>query len=415
MSLINKVLQDLDQRSAMSAPDGQLPPRQVRAIPAPPPGREWFWRVVAVLITAALGWVGWIAYQLQPRNLATELGYKAGEEARQKTERARIAAGKVTPPPQTRATEKAAASAEAGKSAAAPAKPPVPTPSSKPAPLPEAPMPALAEAAAPAAEPAKPPATTLEIFKLAFSIETPITQRPPTETPSQAETSRPPPANQNLEKPPAPAAKPKPPAQAAARLEKREQPRTSAETAEAEFRRAAALVNQGRISEAAAGLTAALALDPAHEAARQTLVAVLIENRRFDEASRLLQDGLAANPGNARFAMVLARIHAERGDNALALEVLEKAKSSAQGDAEFNPLLGAILQRMSRHDEAAQAYRAAVHTMPESGIAWVGLGISLEALQRRTEAGDAFRRAVGTGSLNADVKTYAEQRARQLR
>jgi MSHA biogenesis protein MshN len=52
---------------------------------------------------------------------------------------------------------------------------------------------------------------------------------------------------------------------------------------------------------------------------------------------------------------------------------------------------------------------------PQNGVSWVGLGISLEALQRRTEAADAFRRAVATGTLTAEVKNYAEQRARALR
>jgi MSHA biogenesis protein MshN len=389
MSLINQVLQDLDQRNALSAADGTLPPQQVRAIPAPLPDREWFWGVVALLMVAALCWVGWVAYQLQPKSVATELAFKADEEARQHAEQAPIAASQQ--PAQVPTADKPAAPASSPET-------------QKPA------SPSI-EAAASVAEPPKPPTVPLEVFKLASSIETPITQRAPAENASQVETLVPPPVKN---RPTAVRAVLKPPAEALPRLEKREMPSTSAEKAESEFRRAAALLNQGRISEAEAGLTAALALDPAHETARQSLVAVLIENRRFDEASRLLQDGLASNPANARFAMVLARIHAERGDNALALEVLEKAKGSAQGDAEFNPLLGAILQRLSRHEEAAQAYRAAVQAVPQSGISWVGLGISLEALQRRAEAGDAFRRAVATGSLNADVKTYAEQRARQL-
>lgn len=393
MSLINNVLQDLDQRSALSAPDGKLLPEQVRALP-PPPDKEWFWGVVSLLLVAALCWVGWVAYQLQPRSVATELAFKAAEEAPRNAERARIAALQV--PPQAQAADKPAKSAPPAETA-------------KPAPS-EAAL--LSEAAGLAAEPAKPPTVLPELFKLASAIETPIAPRAPAQNASPAETAVPSPAKSKPEKPTA-APSPKAPV-AATRLEKREQPRSGAEKAEAEFRRAAGLLNQGRVSEAAAGFTAALALDPTHEAARQSLAAVLIENRRFDEAGRVLQDGLALNPANGRFAMVLARIYAEQGNNVLALEILEKAKSSAQGDAEFNPLSGAILQRLSRHEEAAEAYRAAVQAVPQSGIAWVGLGISLEALRRPAEAGDAFRRAVATGSLSAEVKTYAEQRARQL-
>ena len=169
------------------------------------------------------------------------------------------------------------------------------------------------------------------------------------------------------------------------------------------------------MSEAEQALTAAIGFDPAHEAARQTLVSVYLEERRIPEASRLLQEGLTLNPRQVRFATVLARVHVERGDYAGALEVLDRVRTAAGPDPEFNALLGGVLQRLSRHAEAADAYRAAISAGPQNGVSWVGLGISLEALQRRSEAADAFRRAVATGTLTAEVKNYAEQRARALR
>jgi MSHA biogenesis protein MshN len=70
---------------------------------------------------------------------------------------------------------------------------------------------------------------------------------------------------------------------------------------------------------------------------------------------------------------------------------------------------------MSRHGDAADAYRQALSSGPQGAAAWVGLAISLEALGRRPEAAEAFRRGIATGALTADVKAYAEQRAQQLR
>src|SRR5207253_737836 len=111
-----------------------------------------------------------------------------------------------------------------------------------------------------------------EVFKLAPSIDTPISPRP-------APQARAP------EKAAAAAAKPKPEAplplqpatSVAAKVEKREQPRTASERAEAEYRRGAALLGQGRVSEAESVLVGALSTDPAHEATRQALVALYIE------------------------------------------------------------------------------------------------------------------------------------------
>ena len=74
MSLINKVLRDLDQRQAVG--DGP-PPSTVRTVGARREGHEWFWRTVAFLVLLALGWVAWVVYQIQPRPLATELAQEA--------------------------------------------------------------------------------------------------------------------------------------------------------------------------------------------------------------------------------------------------------------------------------------------------------------------------------------------------
>jgi MSHA biogenesis protein MshN len=364
MSLINKVLQDLDQRSAMSAPDSS-PPQQVRVVPPPKAGREWFWRIVAGLMVLALAWVAWITYQLQPRPVATELAFRAAEEAKQR---------RPAPP-----------KPEADRSA-------------KPAPS----VPA--------------PAVPSEVFKLALSIDTPIAERAEEARKPQKAAAAP----QGPAAPAAPAAKTKPAAPLApassmdSKLEKRDQARSTSDRADADYRRGVNFINQGRVSEGEIALGSAVAADPAHEAARQTLVALYLEQRRIPEATRQLQEALAINPRQLHFAVVLARIHAERGDHASALDVLNRVKSTAGGDAEFNALLGAVLQRLSRHPEAAEAYRAAVNAVPHSGISWVGLGISLEAMARRPEAAEAFKRGVATGTLTAEVKTFAEQRARAL-
>jgi MSHA biogenesis protein MshN len=82
------------------------------------------------------------------------------------------------------------------------------------------------------------------------------------------------------------------PAQSSGRVQKVDRTRGPDERAEAEFRRGATLLNQGRVSEAEESFAAALAISPAHESARQALVVLYLEHRRIDEARRLLQEGL---------------------------------------------------------------------------------------------------------------------------
>jgi MSHA biogenesis protein MshN len=200
-----------------------------------------------------------------------------------------------------------------------------------------------------------------------------------------------------------------------ARVEKRDRTRSAFDRAEAEFRRAVGLLNQGRVSEAEEGLAAALAADAAHEPARQALVSIHLEKRRTDEARRLLQEGLAVNPRQQQFGAVLARIQIEGRDYAGALEQIGKSLEGGQRNSELLMLRGAALQRLGRHREAAEAYDASLRIAPQAGSAWLGFAISLEALERRSDAAEAYRRAASTGTLSAEARDYAEQRARAIR
>jgi MSHA biogenesis protein MshN len=348
MSVINKMLQDLDRRQALAgAGEAQI----VRPSPIKERGREWFWRILAVLLAGLLGWMGWVALQIMPgKPLVTDAAYQAA----------------------------AAAKSHAAQKPVAP-------------PAPAAPAPAPVAAAAEASPP------TSDALRLAVQIETPLKESVPEPVKAQA----PKPAA-------APAAKPKPPT-----VDKRARTPSATDIAEAHFRRAVLLLNHGRVSEAEDQLIAALHADAGHQAARQTYVALLLEQSRTDAARRVLQDALALNPAQPTFALALARIHTEQRDYYAALEVMDRTGSIAR-NADFQALRGAVLQRLARHGEAVEAYRNAIRGGAQPATTWVGLGISLEASGRKAEAAQAYRRALAAGPIAAEAREYAESRARAL-
>ena len=372
MSVINKMLRELDRRHAAHAPDGQAVSPQVQAVATGRRRRDLFWLILGLEVIIALGWLAWTSYQLRPRSVVTELALHSSGQIPH-----------VLPP--------------AGLQPAPP----------RPAPAPQPALPQPAPVAAPptgsqVSPPPGPP--SIETFKLAQSIERPI----PAARPRPA-----PPARGARNPVPKPSAT-QPAAATGPRVEKTQRALTPAQKAEAEFGRAVQWLRQGRVAEAEEGFSAALSSDPSHEPARQALISLLIDQRRLDEAQQLLQKGLAINPAQVQFATVLARIFVERGAYDKALVVLQACKGDASHDAEYNSLLGAVLQHMSKPKEAADAYRAALRAAPRSGTAWIGLGLALEALDHRPEAAEAFRRAVATGSLSREVRDYAEQQQRRL-
>ena len=365
MSVINKVLQELDRRNA--AGPVEPGPQPVKPVGTARGGHEWFWRIIAVLVLISLAWIAWVAYQLQPRSIVTPAG---------------LAAGRQAPAPQA---------AQVAPQPAPPAVEPVKAPEPIKAPEPEQ--------AAKAPEPAKPAPEPVETFRLARSIETPIPAPKPEAKKPEAKKAEPKVVQVLPEK---------------TLVDKRVREKAVDEKAEAYFRRAAAFLQQGRVSEAEAQLAAALKADASHVPARQAYVALLLEQQRVNGALYLLREAVDANPSQPAFSLALARVYAEQRNYPAALDVMEKAGPVAHGP-DFQVLRAAVLQRQGRHAEAVNAYQNAVQLSAQPGSTWTGLGISLEALGRHAEAAEAYRRALGAGPMTAELRDYTESRIRALK
>jgi MSHA biogenesis protein MshN len=385
MSLINKMLRDLDKRHASqggtAAPAGGLS-QHMRAVPARTLASDFFWRTMAMLMLFAVGWVAWLVWQLTPHPVVTDLVYQSSR-------------GKASAP----AASSRPDSAPAPQSAA-------------PQPAPALPA-ASASAASAAAQPPLPQRSekiNVDMLRLATELTTPIPQRSPRASSSRSGPKASVAAARTVSAQPALAGEP---AAAAGKIDRRSNT-SSRNRAESEFRRAVNLVNQGRIAEGMDGFRRALEIDPGHETARQTLVALLIESKRVDEAALSLQEGLAADTGNTGFAMLLARILVESDDIPTALIVLQRHAAPPDRNPDFHAFAGALYQRLDRHKEAIEQYQAALRLAPSAGVWWLGLGISLQTVGRPKDAQEAFTRAKSAGTLAPDLLSFVDQRLRQL-
>lgn len=184
--------------------------------------------------------------------------------------------------------------------------------------------------------------------------------------------------------------------------------------AEAAFHQAIATMQQGKIAEALAGFETVLSLNPAHEAARQTWVALLLENKRGTEAERVLEAGLLQNPQQVSFAMLLARLQVERGALSAGLNTLETVQPYAKEQADYQAFFAALLQRQGRHEDAVSHYQRALQQIPNHGVWLMGMGISLQALLRPVDAKDAFQRALNSQTLTPELQGFVLQRINSL-
>jgi MSHA biogenesis protein MshN len=379
MSLINRMLQDLEARRA--AEQGSALSKDVRPLPAA--RQASLLRAVVVGVAGAailvVGGMLWMELQEQPAALPPVAAPKP------------IAVTAVTPPAPPALAQPAAAPAEP---AAAPAQADTPTQTSH-APVAEAPK-SLPEAKAQAVPTPAQSKADPEAVESGLKVATSLTLPRDVQESSPARPAR-------TEKP------------APAVIEKKVRNVPAKERAESEYRKSLGLLNQGRQNEALAGFGAALQAEPTHVNARLALVNLLLEQQRLADAQTILEEGLGLLPGQPQLAMRLARIQVERGDLRGASDTLQKARGGASAaNPEFHALHAAVLQRLTLHKDAVAEYQAALRLAPQAGVWWMGLGISLEADGRGAEAREAFQRARSSGALSAELDRFVEQKLRQL-
>lgn len=388
MSLVNKMLRDLDARRAGEAERGALPaavtPLQddVRSVP--------YSRIAALVVVAVLAAGGVAAY----------FGYLPGHEA-------------LLPAPEP---AKPLIAKPQSPAATVPAQAPVaPSPTPAPEPVLAAPEPAASPPVTVAAVPVPAPAaeaTSGLLLRMDTMLErvpaAPRMAKPEPEKKSAPKPDKAAPATTKATLPAKMGAGETQPAES--KIEKQDRTATPAEKAEAEYRRGQQAQRQGAADQAAGHFRTALAEQPEHVGARKTLAALLIEQRRYDEAEEVLRRGMAVYATQPYWPMALARLKVERGDTAGALDVLLTQAASAEASAEYQGFAAALLHRQGRTREAIDRYAAATKLAPNEARWWAGMGIVLDAAGKSAEARAAYERARNLPGLPAELAAHIEQR-----
>ena len=355
MSLINKMLQDLDARGT---PDGRGDAAGIRSVPERERGvsRALVFGGAAGLTAAAiaLGWVYWKRPAVPPVLVSV-------------------------------------------------ANTPLPVAAPLPVPLP---VPASAPVVAPVAAPA--PVATAPL------APEPVLQAGETVAPAKLRAAE---MRRIMDKPARPAVAPvvRTPAPAASERILDGKQVTPQQRVENEYRRALGQLQDGRVSEALAGLQQTLQLDPRHQGARETLVRLLLEAQRPDDAARQLQLSLALDPKQPAQAMMLARLQLDKANGgAAALDTLTRSLPYAADNGDYRAFLAGVLQREQRYREAAEHYQLALQTAPDNSVWWMGLGIALQADNHPAQARQAFERAKGLQTLSPQLQAFVERKLVQL-
>lgn len=141
-------------------------------------------------------------------------------------------------------------------------------------------------------------------------------------------------------------------------------------------------------------------------------------------AMELLRDAIsvaersAGTGGSATLAALareLGRMELAEGRAASALEMLTRLEPSLSGVADIWALRGNAAQRLGRHEESANAYLTALKLRPGETRWMLGAAVSLAAQGQTGAAAEWAEQARAAGALSREVASYLQQLGVPLR
>jgi len=184
--------------------------------------------------------------------------------------------------------------------------------------------------------------------------------------------------------------------------------------AEKLFKQAYAEYKNGDIANSLKKLNMVLNRDSGHVNARSTLALILSKQGHTSLAYSVLNEGLIQYPNQSEWTKMYARLLLNEGKVVQAKELLIKHTPELRTNVEYYALLAAVLQKLDEHNESARIYRDLLQISPLKPIWWMGLGISLESMKRYDDALYAYQKAFKNPSLAQDSRQFLTQRINRL-
>ncbi|GIU23818.1 tetratricopeptide repeat protein [Shewanella schlegeliana] len=171
---------------------------------------------------------------------------------------------------------------------------------------------------------------------------------------------------------------------------------------------------QGLHRDALSYYEAALAYNPSLHQARRQAAALYYGQSKLAKAAKLLEQGQLLFPQEYEFSLLLARVLQAGGQDELALKSLAKIPDNSELAIKKWHQQSDLAQAQKNYPVAEQSFRQLAKYEPSQGRWWMGLGYALDAQQKYTEAKAAYSQALSQGNLSAQAKVYVDNRLLQL-
>lgn len=186
---------------------------------------------------------------------------------------------------------------------------------------------------------------------------------------------------------------------------------SAAQSAEYLYQQALAAVQQGRSGEAQPLLRSALHTSARHMAARHLLVGLLLNEGKNEEAMALLREGQQLTPTDLDTATMLARLQVEAGAVNGAIDTLQLSLAHAGGSGAYLAFKASLHQKQKEHAAALPLLNRALQLEPGNGKWLLALAVSQQALGQDSAARTSAEAALASGNLPRELQPMARQLA----
>lgn len=191
------------------------------------------------------------------------------------------------------------------------------------------------------------------------------------------------------------------------------QKKQSLEEAKKEYKQALKPLKKGEYSEARHQLTKIVHQHPAYFKARVTLVKLLLKHNELQQAYQYLRHALEKRPDNIQLIMLKARYYYQQNLLQKALDTLESIDPpSLKEHPQYYAFTAAMQRQLGNDKVAAQLYKQLLNMAPERSVWWLGLALAYEDNGQSNSAQRAYKKALDTGNLNPNLQAYVSSKLR---
>ena len=161
-------------------------------------------------------------------------------------------------------------------------------------------------------------------------------------------------------------------------------------------------------------LSTLLEQEPNNLSVLKKLASLLFANNQRQRATTLLQSSIQQNPRRGDLRLMLARLYVQQQQSPSAWTLLNEIEPEQHIEIDYWAYRANLAQQLGHYLLAKRDYIALTQAQAYQARWWLGLGITQEKLGAQSLAKEAYQKALSLAQLDAPVSDFIEQRLQIL-